>query len=525
MSLRSRILIITGIIFISLFFVIYFVSVNQILGSFEELEKEYVLKDLNRSLNAINREITELDSICYDWAAWDDTYEFIANPNKEYIESNLADSTFTGLRINFIIYVNKSGDIVYAKAFDFVNKTEIPPELYDYIPYLSNFTETPPLGRLTKRGVVDLGRPAIIASRPILTSNDEGPIRGALIMGRFLDIAQLSKNLGLNISVLPYNESLKGIQSLNGKIVGYAPLKDIYGKPAYILKIETIREIYPHGVETVRYYLLTIAVIGVLFCVVTLLLIDRFVLYRLSLITSAIKEIREDLDKTVPVIGKDELANLSIEINRMLERIKKSNELIRVLNRILRHDLLNHLTIIRATLEMIEPKDDSMERLIKNAIKTIDKSVRLIKDVRELESDASPTIVNVREVIEDVIEKYPVKFNLKGDCMCLVDKAIYSVIDNIVNNAIVHGKTDRVDISIEDKGEFCEIRIADYGVGIPDDIKHLIFEEGFKYRSKGSGLGLYIVKKVIERYGGEILVEDNKPSGAVFTLRIRKKIL
>ena len=109
--------------------------------------------------------------------------------------------------------------------------------------------------------------------------------------------------------------------------------------------------------------------------------------------------------------------------------------------------------------------------------------------------------------------------------MCLVDKAIYSVIDNIVNNAIVHGKTDRVDISIEDKGEFCEIRIADYGVGIPDDIKHLIFEEGFKYRSKGSGLGLYIVKKVIERYGGEILVEDNKPSGAVFTLRIRKKIL
>uniref|UniRef100_A0A7C4S5V9 histidine kinase n=1 Tax=Geoglobus ahangari TaxID=113653 RepID=A0A7C4S5V9_9EURY len=524
MSLRSKVLTITGATFILLFIVVYFVSVNQILGSYEELEKEYVLRDLNRSLNAINKEILELDSICYDWAAWDDTYEFIANPNEEYIKSNLVDSTFTGLSLNFIVYVNKSGDIVYAKAFDLINGTEIPlpSELYNHILYLSNFTEIPPLGSLTKHGIIDLERPTIIASRPILTSNDEGPIRGALIMGRFLNTTQISKNLGLNISVLPYNDELKGIQPINGKIIGYAPLKDIYGKPVYILKLETIREIYPQGVETVRYYILTIIVIGVLFCVVTILLIDRFVLYRLSLITSVIKEIHQNPDKTVPVIGKNELASLSIEINKMLDRIKRYNELIKVLNRILRHDLLNNLTIVRVSLEMIEPKDESMERLIKNAIKTIDKSVKLIKDVRELEASESPITINLREVIENVIERYPIKFNVEGDCICQVTKAIYSVIDNIINNAIVHGKTDRVDIFIEDKGEFCEIRIADYGVGIPDEIKDQIFEEGFKYKSEGSGLGLYIVKKVLERYGGEVIVEDNKPSGTVFILRIKK---
>ncbi|MEM2716548.1 MAG: ATP-binding protein, partial [Archaeoglobaceae archaeon] len=71
-------------------------------------------------------------------------------------------------------------------------------------------------------------------------------------------------------------------------------------------------------------------------------------------------------------------------------------------------------------------------------------------------------------------------------------------------------------------GTYAEIRIADFGKGIPDEVKPRIFEEGFTYGEKAStGLGLYIVKRLVERYSGEIKVEDNKPKGTVFVIRLR----
>ncbi len=539
MILRRDVLIITGIIFIMLFIVIYTISTNQILSSFSDLEKKYALENVNRSINALNDEILKLDNICYDWAAWDDTYEFVDNPTQEYIDSNLVDSTFTALHLNFIVYVNRSGYIVYAKAYDLRKNQRMPlPEgLLDHIDFLSTFNETPELGKLTKRGIISIdGEAAIVSSRPILTSEDEGPINGALIMGRFLDkeeIRALSESVGLKLSLIPASTHLDKIKLVpvnESVIVGYALLKDVYGKPAYILSVEMSRDIYMHGLKTVRLFILSITAVGILFSIVTIVFIDRSVLSRISMLSESVSKIREsgNLKERVPVNGSDELAKLGTEINGMLERIENLNEQLKVLNRILRHDMLNNLTVIKAALESVEPRNDSDKSLLKHAVNSVDKSVELIRDVRELESaitsgtDLKP--VNIREAIENVAKNYPnVKFNISGECKCLADKAIQSVFDNIINNAIIHGKTDRIDITIRDVGDFCEVRIADYGKGVPEEIKDKIFEEGFKYgESARTGLGLYIVKKVLERYGGSVAVEDNKPCGAVFVLKFKK---
>ncbi|NMC76085.1 MAG: HAMP domain-containing histidine kinase, partial [Candidatus Methanofastidiosa archaeon] len=67
-----------------------------------------------------------------------------------------------------------------------------------------------------------------------------------------------------------------------------------------------------------------------------------------------------------------------------------------------------------------------------------------------------------------------------------------------------------------------KIKIIDYGKGIPSSVMEHIFEEGASFgENKGSGLGLFIVKKTIERYGGTISVEENKPKGAVFIITLR----
>ena len=207
------------------------------------------------------------------------------------------------------------------------------------------------------------------------------------------------------------------------------------------------------------------------------------------------------------------------------DTVKGLNETLSILNKILRHDILNDLTVVMSACDMIQVDD---QRLKQKATKAIMKSVSLIEQMRSLENALVSEEVlagkSLGSIVESVVNNYPhIKFSIKGDCTVLCDGAIYSAIDNIVRNAVVHGKTDRIDILIHEKDGRCELRIADYGKGIPLDIKDKIFEEGESFGdTRGSGLGLYIVKKVMERYGGEISVEDNKPSGAMFVLKLKK---
>jgi PAS domain S-box-containing protein len=232
---------------------------------------------------------------------------------------------------------------------------------------------------------------------------------------------------------------------------------------------------------------------------------------------------------TSPIYVDEKLTSILIVARDITERkiaedkIKSLNETIRIINKIMRHDILNDLTVVMTACDIIQVDDERLKLKMEKAIK---KSVSLIENMRELESalvsEEDLTSKSLESIVKSVVKNYPdIKFNVTGDCTVLGDGAIYSVIDNIVRNAALHGKTDRIDISIQDN---CELRIADYGKGIPDDIKSKIFDEGESFGdTKGSGLGLYIVKKVIERYGGEITVEDNKPSGAVFVLKFRKE--
>jgi signal transduction histidine kinase len=63
--------------------------------------------------------------------------------------------------------------------------------------------------------------------------------------------------------------------------------------------------------------------------------------------------------------------------------------------------------------------------------------------------------------------------------------------------------------------------VADQGKGIPDEVKARVFDEGFTFGETGNtGLGLYIVKKTMERYGGSVVAKDNRPKGTVFELRL-----
>ncbi|MEM3356911.1 MAG: CHASE4 domain-containing protein, partial [Candidatus Bathyarchaeia archaeon] len=97
-----------------------------LLDSFTTMEMQVAESNVKRGLSALANMLSELDSTVRDWAAWDDTYIFIQDANEKYKESNLVDETFANLEVNMMIFINSQGQIVYSKAFNLTNSSEIP---------------------------------------------------------------------------------------------------------------------------------------------------------------------------------------------------------------------------------------------------------------------------------------------------------------------------------------------------------------------------------------------------------------
>jgi len=208
------------------------------------------------------------------------------------------------------------------------------------------------------------------------------------------------------------------------------------------------------------------------------------------------------------------------------EELKHHQEHIELINKILRHDLTNNLAVIKSAINIY--KNERAEGLLDEASNRVFSSVQLIRKMKNLESvissDRQLSPINIKKVMRKVLSDYrAIEFNVSGKASVMADDALYSVFNNIIQNAVDHGKASRIDIKIKEKPENFEIRIEDNGVGIPDEIKKSIFEEGFKFGEKGhTGLGLFIVKNAVKNYGGNIKVEDNIPNGTVFILDLKK---
>ena len=349
MSVRLKTLIVICLTFLTLLATLYFTAQWFLLRDAIAAEQENSTRDVTRLLAALDDQIAGMDANVGDWAPWDDTYEFINSGDPAYIESNLPNVTFTNLGVELMLFINNSGQIVFGKMIDLESGTEIPiPE--------GVTSEIQVGGRLLSHkdpsdklaGILSFPEgPMIIASQPIVTSQGQGPIRGTLIMGRRLneaDIAQLSQVTQLSISVYSINEAVLPedvalarnslgdartifVTPLNETIVaGYSLVKDVYGKPALILRVDTPRDLYTQAKMSVRYLGLALLAIGVVLGLVMMVLLERMVIKRLTSLTSSVLRIGSQgtASSRVRVEGNDEIFVLATGVNSMLDSLENS---------------------------------------------------------------------------------------------------------------------------------------------------------------------------------------------------------
>ncbi len=201
-----------------------------------------------------------------------------------------------------------------------------------------------------------------------------------------------------------------------------------------------------------------------------------------------------------------------------VEDIERERRKVELLNKLMRHDILNDLTAILGYLELYKENRD--ERLIESIFFRIKNSINLIKSIRDVESKTELKPINLREILEREATGYPnAEININvPNVSVLADDLLASVFRNLIINAIVHSdeKIPKIEITARKLDGWVEIRVADNGPGIKD--KKAVFEEGF---GKHTGLGLYLVKMIVESYGGKVWIEDNKPKGSIFVIRLR----
>ncbi|HBB31883.1 MAG TPA: histidine kinase, partial [Cyanobacteria bacterium UBA9273] len=391
MKLRQKTLLIISMTLASLIGVLYTTSSAILLGSIKKSEENEAQQTVKGVLSLLVQTQEDFAARFADWSAWDDTYTFIQDANPEYIESNLIPEQLATLKANLMLYVNRSGQIVYGTGLDRQNQiyNPVPQTWRDRLSVNDLLLQHP---HLTSKhtGIILLKEGVMwITSQPILTSKGSGPILGTLIVGRNLDATEIERlrriaRLPLTIyrvddAEMPADfQAVRGSLSaqtpilarpLNQKVIGgYTSIEDIYGQPALILRVDIPRVTYQAGRESLRYLLISVLVGGIVFGGVTLVLMERGVLSRLTRLSTDVRRISlsRDLAMRVKIKGTDELPILANNINGMLEALEQSQKEITVLNERLKAKnlrLSSELEVTRKLQQMILPKPSELQSI------------------------------------------------------------------------------------------------------------------------------------------------------------------
>lgn len=243
----------------------------------------------------------------------------------------------------------------------------------------------------------------------------------------------------------------------------------------------------------------------------------------------------------------DELNALARAYNRMILQIqdqkerlrfKASEEAWREMAKQVAHEVKNPLTPMKLTIQNFErkfnPEDPNVREKVKQMSKTMVDQIDVIATVASAFSEFAKLpeknneVINLNTEIEDILRVFTddsifVHAN-KSNIMITMDKVYLSrIITNLVTNARQAESEDRkmiINVDIEQYQRRVVISVQDNGIGIPENIHERIFEPNFTSKNSGMGLGLSMVRKMVEDYKGEITVKSEVGKGSTFIITL-----
>lgn len=389
MSLSKKTLLLLFVVLSFTVIISAILSQSLFMQSYLDLENQDILSDIARLQYTLEHEIENLSVLTNDWAAWDDSYDFMLDANPDFINSNLGQNTLENLDLNFMIYWNTDLQVHFFNYKPTDDKTgknhqvEIGKFFINHPGLIvsDNMEEQ-------QSGIVSIqNKPYLIASMPILTSQDEGPARGRLIFGKLfsgelLEHLQMmtSQKITMNLltekdleeAILLPGDQLSDpenitIEKINSELVQATIfIRDLTNQPVLALTIEKPRTIILQGQQSMLRLVFSLVATGIISSLSVLFILNQQVISRLLKLNKTVHEIQADgyQGQTLALPGGDEISSLSKEIENAFQ------ELARV-----QTDINKYLDVQRVLFkisnEFINVPIDEIDAHINAALKTI----------------------------------------------------------------------------------------------------------------------------------------------------------
>lgn len=547
---------------------------RYILASFEVVEDGQIKSDLVRAYRAIDARTDKLRGKAVDWAQWDDSYQFVKDRNNEYSQANLGYDTLGPMKMNSIIFFNINGEYIDGRVVN-TESLSVGPVPTDTIQAIREYTSIVKINDISTlpAGFIKLPTGIVLAAAsPILDSARSKPSRGTLIFTSRIDDAlreQLAKQTDLKLDLIEIGSdrfnSGETIQRISeDEIVGSTQVLDLAGQTVLQLRVSSPREIYQQGMlisKAIPWYL---GIGGTASALITLLCVHGLIITRFNRMMRETLEVEKsgDLSKRVSNSGKDEIGSLANHLNSMLAALEEAkDELVEARDAAesankaksvfvakVSHELRTPMNSIMGMLRILERDEPSTTRrnYIRMAYEAADTLLHTINEILDFSKAESGKMVleeievDIRDLVRSVLRTITPRLDEKPDLeiICRVSRTcpqivwgdpirLRQVIVNLLGNAIKFTAKGSIVLSLScDSVGSLIIEITDTGVGIPSDRLKNIFDpftqadESVTRMFQGTGLGLTIVKQLIESMGGSIQVESKVNTGSTFVMKI-----
>jgi signal transduction histidine kinase len=251
-------------------------------------------------------------------------------------------------------------------------------------------------------------------------------------------------------------------------------------------------------------------------------------------------------------------AAIAIENAKLYQQVEKANIKLKDLDRlkneflsIASHQVRTPLSIIKGYISLLRsnhkvgPLNEQQDRFMKNIQEANDQLINIISDFLNLSRIEQKRMkleiaeADVEEIIEQVIGRLSHEAELKNiklnfahegqdiSKINIDEPKIIEVITNLIDNAIKYSpEKNEIKVTLKKDRDLLKISVADHGIGIPRDFRDKLFQKfsrahnAIQHQPNGNGIGLFLVKKIVDAHHGKIIVKTKEGRGTTFTVNL-----
>ena len=343
-------------------------------------------------------------------------------------------------------------------------------------------------------------------------------------------------------------------ESDQNRIYVYASIPKSENSARYVQLSEAKSDLL-EPVTTIRWIIYTGIFISIGLIIIVSVLVARSMSRPIVQLTDAATGIAEgDVDRKIKLNRRDEFGTLAESLNQMASKLRSDNEhLKRIYERQrqfyadITHEVRNPLHTIVGSLDMLELEnlpEEKRGKYISNAKNQVKRINRLFKDLKTLQRydsdqqfiqkdnfDISKITGRIEDWYHEKASEKGIAFNVNKDPVTVYADAskIEQVLENLVSNAVKYSQADSIELKYEEEDGKLRVEVCDDGIGIPSEHLPRLFDRFYrtdKARSRdkgGTGLGLAVVKGIINAHDSDITVESEVGKGTKFVFYLLLK--